>query len=215
MFTGGSISVEIFLALFRGFCYCQPSFSTHSLSCAWEVVWWEFSLLGLNYRRLHGREWIEHCLALWCLHFSEFHSLKALFGYEQLGLCPWSQSWTKRKWVTEWAGVARHSIPVEEGLLWMLCVEHTTPQRVCNGKVTIGFNWIKITRLYVPLQHIFQNLKMSYQWRIWWHLSLFPELTGHFQSLGCLINLGLPSRTVLRLKSYICFINTEYICVCL
>lgn len=26
------------------------------------------------------REWIEHCLALWCLHFSEFHSLKAFLG---------------------------------------------------------------------------------------------------------------------------------------
>ena len=42
----------------------------------------------------------------------------------------------------------------------------------------------------------------------------FQNLLGTFQNLGCLINLSLPSRTVLKLKNILYFINTVNICVC-
>lgn len=93
-------------------------------------------------------------VALWFLYFSPFHSVEALFGCEQLGLCPWSQFWTKSEWVSElmltpWVFTERHSIHLERMCCWC-CMCRTRPVLLFQTPENLSHEddrrvyWIKI-----------------------------------------------------------------------
>lgn len=84
--------------------------------------------------------------------FSGFHSLEVLFEYEQLGLCPWSQSWVS---TSELMLMAPWD-DVETQLPWKgpgcrYCMQRTQTcvfsniLSIWSRKMTTGICWIKIT----------------------------------------------------------------------
>ena len=86
-------------------------------------------------------------VALWFLYFSPFHSVEALFGCEQLGLCPWSQFWTKSEWVSEWANVDPLGLhwealdPLGEDVLLMLHVQNTARFAFSDTWESVTWRW--------------------------------------------------------------------------
>lgn len=125
IFSRGSIFAEIFLALFREFCYCQPSFFyTHLLSYAWEVVEVQFSWAKLQKDAWAWVDWTLFDSVVFYV-LLNFIVWKNYLGMNNL-VCNHSE-WMNHCWFPGSSPFEKLLIPVEEGLLWMLCVEHTPP----------------------------------------------------------------------------------------